>query len=820
MKKKKNKPGKIIVFLFILVLLGQLFFYREALFQKKIVFPSNFLAQFYSPWSTEKFAGWERGIPHKPIGIDQIRLFYPWRSFTNRLLHQGQIPLWDPYIFSGNPHLANFQSAIFYPLNVFHLFLPQLTAWSILVFIQPLLAMVFTYLFLRQLSLAKIAAFFGAFAFGFSGFMIVWGQENAVVAQAALWLPLILFGLEGFFRTKKGWFFLISVLALTCSFLAGFFQISFYLFVFAFLYGLFQIKEEKKKTRLKSSLLLVGMFIFTLSLSAIQLLPSIEAFFESPRPTSSALYLFDTYLLPASHFLNVLVPDIFGNPGVYNFFGRGFYHETLLFIGVIPLFFALLAFLRFRLNHSVRFFGLGALISFFLMIDSPLTQAFYHLPLPLIPTFLPSRILIITTFCLAALSAFGLSFWLEDRSLKIKKSTKIIFLILLGTLVLAMTYGFILWKFNPQILQPLNNLMIRPGIKVDQNSALVMIKNIFLSLFLLGSGLILIRLKKWRRPALAGLILLTLLGQFYFLNKYLSLGYPQFLYPRHPVFSFLKQHSFPPYRFIAFGEPIPGNIATYEQLYSPEGLDPIFSNQYGQLLFAAENDGLITNNIPRIEAKLSDLGNEEGLLDNQRRLRLLSLLGVKYLAYYDDRTSVMTLKKRFPKEVFKQVWHKGDWYVFEYLDVFPRAFLVDKVVVEKDPQKILDSLFNPDFDLKEKVVLEEKPNNFKEGDSQRESFLEIKTYEPQEVVMSAETDHSQLLFFSDNYYPGWQAFLDGFPTKVYRANYAFRSVVVPEGEHLISFVYHPMGYNIGKVISLVSLVAFLTMALIFAFLRK
>lgn len=809
-----------IKILFVLIFLCLLFLYREAIFQEKIVFHSNFLAQFYSPWSTQKFEGWERGIPHKPIGIDQIRFFYPGRSFTNRSIEKGDIPLWNPYIFSGNPHVANFQSAVFYPLNILYLFLPQLTAWSILVFIQPLLAAFFTYLFLRQLSIQKVAAFFGAFAFGFSGFMIVWGQENAVVSQAALWLPLILFGLEGFFKTKRVWYFLVSVLSIACSFLAGYFQISFYLFILALCYALLRISGKGKDNKLKNTIFLVGMFIFAFSLSAIQLFPSIEGFFQSPRPTSSAYYLFDTYLLPVTHALNALAPDIFGNPGVYNFFGRGSYHETVVSIGIIPLLFALLAFSRFKRDLLVRFFGLGALISFFLTINSPLTKAFYRLPLPLIPTFLPSRIFIITTFCLSVLSAFGLSFWLKNHSRKISKSINVIFLALFVILVLAMTYGLVLWKFNPKILQPLHDFMIRPEIKIDERSALAMIRNTVMPLLLLSLGFILIKLRKWRNIALAGIMLLTFLGQFYFLNKYLSLGYPQFLYPRHPVFSFLKQHPFPPYRFVAFGQPILGNISTYEQVYSPEGLDPIFSNRYGQLLFAIENNGLITNNIPRIEARFSNLGNEESLLDDKRRLRLLSLLGVKYLLYHDDRTSVMTLQERFPEKMFKQVWHGGGWYAFEYLDAFPRAFLVNNIFIEKDSQKIVDNIFDPDFDLKESVILEEKPSDFLKRNGSVESFLKIETYEPQKIEMRTETSDSQVLFLSDNYYPGWQAFLDGNATKIYRANYAFRSVIIPEGEHTISFVYNPMAYNVGKTISLISLFVFLMMFLNFSFLKK
>ena len=67
-------------FIILFVIIGLLSIYRQVIFDGKILFPSNFLAQFYSPWRTEKFSGWEVGIPHKPIGDDQIRIFYPERT--------------------------------------------------------------------------------------------------------------------------------------------------------------------------------------------------------------------------------------------------------------------------------------------------------------------------------------------------------------------------------------------------------------------------------------------------------------------------------------------------------------------------------------------------------------------------------------------------------------------------------------------------------------------------------------------------------------------------------------------------------------------
>src|SRR3990167_6453640 len=194
---KKISPSHILLFV---IIIGLLFIYRQVIFEGKIIFPSNFLAQFYSPWRTEKFTGWETGIPHKPIGDDQIRLFYPERTFANEMLTKNTIPLWNPYNFSGTPFLADFQSSIFYPLNILYFFLPQIFAFEILQFIQPIMALFFMYLFLSSFKLKKLAIWIVTISFGFSGFMTIWSQEHVAAGQAALWLPFILFGIEGYLK--------------------------------------------------------------------------------------------------------------------------------------------------------------------------------------------------------------------------------------------------------------------------------------------------------------------------------------------------------------------------------------------------------------------------------------------------------------------------------------------------------------------------------------------------------------------------------------------------------------------------------------------
>src|SRR5262245_46903529 len=59
---------------------------------------------------------------------DILSIFLPLREFGFGQLAQGNVALWNPYMYGGVPHLAGFQSALFYPPNWLHLLLSPAAA--------------------------------------------------------------------------------------------------------------------------------------------------------------------------------------------------------------------------------------------------------------------------------------------------------------------------------------------------------------------------------------------------------------------------------------------------------------------------------------------------------------------------------------------------------------------------------------------------------------------------------------------------------------------------------------------------------------------
>ena len=76
---------------------------------------------------------------------------------------------------------------------------------------------------------------------------------------------------------------------------------------------------------------------------------------------------------------------------------------------------------------------------------------------------------------------------------------------------------------------------------------------------------------------------------------------------------------------------------------------------------------------------------------------------------------------------------------------------------------------------------------------------------PERVEIACDAAGPRLLVLADAFYPGWRAEVDGAPVPVWRANRIFRGVAVPAGAHRVVFVYRPLSFRIGVLLSLLSL---------------
>lgn len=85
------------------------------------------------------------------------------------------------------------------------------------------------------------------------------------------------------------------------------------------------------------------------------------------------------------------------------------------------------------------------------------------------------------------------------------------------------------------------------------------------------------------------------------------------------------------------------------------------------------------------------------------------------------------------------------------------------------------------------------------------SQIRLVSYRPDELKYEYTAKNEQLAVFSEIYYPhGWQAYIDGEEAPHFRANYVLRAMVLPAGEHKVTFKFEPQVIKTGSSIALAS----------------
>ncbi len=109
------------------------------------------------------------------------------------------------------------------------------------------------------------------------------------------------------------------------------------------------------------------------------------------------------------------------------------------------------------------------------------------------------------------------------------------------------------------------------------------------------------------------------------------------------------------------------------------------------------------------------------------------------------------------------------------------------------------------------MILEEEIPDFS-PENQSPGTVEVISYQPNEIKVKTNSESNKILFFSDNFFPGWQALVDGQEKKIYRANYSFRAVPIPTGEHQVILSYKPKPLERGAIVSGLALAGFLLLS--------
>ncbi len=267
------------------------------------------------------------------FGDDIHRSYNFFRQFFVNSITSGEIPWWNPYLFSGEPFIANPSVNFWYPPNWLFLILSLNLAYSWIIVLHIFLAMVGMFWLARHW-FDELPSWIVGLTFGLSGYFMarVYAGHSDIITSAP-YLPIV-FGL--FWRsivrgTPRS--IILAGGALAIQIFAGYIPMA--LFTMEAV-GIMSVVLCLQRRSLKPLQRVFTGVLIGLGLAAIQLIPSQEFFRHSIRTFELPYSWAVAGATRVSHLIQLLDPNYFGSHLSYRGPFPG-YPEFAAYIGKIPL---------------------------------------------------------------------------------------------------------------------------------------------------------------------------------------------------------------------------------------------------------------------------------------------------------------------------------------------------------------------------------------------------------------------------------------------------------------------------------------------------
>ncbi|MFC1521480.1 YfhO family protein [Elusimicrobiota bacterium] len=668
---------------------------------------------------------------------DTLRHFPIWAYFAD-CIQQGIVPLWDPYLESGQPFFIVSPGMVhsWQPWSIILVFLGKLTGTMLLnLYLYNMLIMhlIFTcgcYFLFKHLTSSRIAAFSGFAGIAFSSLHISYLWQFSFVFASFSFPWVMLFSLK-FAKDKAPVYLILTAFSLGMA--AQCYRVLYTVTGFTIFWitmaacrsiklpGLNAIWQYKK-TLLASlfilTLLMLKIAAQALCLDDMLLVQRMDVYKSSCLTPADIILLFAPYYAVSS---NYMIIDLF-------------FSEVVMYLGMIPVFLALIGMVFSR--HEYKRPMLITSLLMFLLALGPNSPAFAFLK------YIPSLLIIRHTadfhiFLLVFMALFScLGVDVIARLDHDKAPDKLIERICRIGFVCVCCCALAITIPN---LPNFHHAGLSDRIRIFSMETLANIANI--AWFALGL-VISIWLLKYRKITAA----LVILGFFaltdLFAFNYLWLDHytqPASNLPQQALVSSLSAHKY----------------------------DAIRSPHVGHKHFM---------NLPALIRRPSAYHLQK-----------------KYGSHFIEPTAFndfMDLENKDIMDIAAGV-SAPKTYLVDHAIVLERD-AIKKRMNEADPRAFRSLVF----------IEEPLPEKFKELTSQRgetgrtNAYIRIGHFDPNRCHMEVFCEKKCFLYYSDGYDKAWQAFVDDKEAHIYRANLAFKALPLDEGKHEIRFVYDPKFYKI------------------------
>jgi hypothetical protein len=772
---------------------------------------------FKPPWAGVRPA--ELKLPSNSELGDAPGQLQPFLRYAkHRLL---DMPLWNPYIVGGRPFEANAQAAIFSPYNVPAYVLPFWTALGWIAVMKFWVAAFGMFLLGRALGMRWGGALVAGIAWAFSLWMVTWVSYP----HMSVWtyLPWMLLLTEKVVRrpsllTGAG---LAGVVAL--QFVAGHPESSAHCLltmVAFFVFRMVQITRAAppadRRVR-RTTLTFVAGGAGGVALAAVALFPFLELLLDSADFYDRQGSAIDVHPIVRTYALSMFLPSYWGLPTATPI--RPFLLDRAFYVGALPLMLAGSALVIRPTALRIATAAWGALWMAVLLSIPPFLQIVTRLPV--FSSGHNSRLAVLVVFPLALLAGFGMDDLLGGGLSQ--RSRRLVLALGAGLLVLPLLYmlqaeGVVLgqlkeaikiaWGFiNPPGVSLADNGG-RQCVPCDSAGDAIRLSALVIWLTLAGAALLLLWLRVSGRirttPFLVAAALLVCIDLFR-----AGVGYNPSIdkdiatQPATPAIKVLERDR--AHRFVSIEEVPQNTIPMDFKLYEARGYDLPIMRRFDRFW--------------RREVSPESSSVSKGLLNipltfrnaTPRALRALRLLGVTEIL------QPPTLP-RLTNPGVRLIYDGPDARVYRLADALPRAWVVGSQTPVDGDQAAFDKVTRPGFDGLGSAVTEKTVAGLPQGTGASAGAAKITAYKPEKVVIRARSSGQGMLVLGDNYFPGWNAKVDGKSVPIERVDYLFRGVRIGPGAHTIEFRYQPLSYKLGWIVSLLSLLGLA--AVVFVGLRR
>ncbi len=744
---------------------------------------------------------------------DSADVFQIFLQYTRARL--PAIPLWNPYIGAGRPLLADAQSAVFSPFSVPSYVLPFWKSLAVAAILKLFVAAFGTYFLARTLRMRFGGALLSGLVFAFGTFFVVWLAWP--LSSVFAFIPWALALTELVIRrpgrlTVAG---LASIIGL--QFLGGHPESSFHLVFVTTVFFVFRalLHRHREQSDLRAlagpTLAFAVAMLAGAGLAALVLAPFLEFVVHSgdlarrthtaashwPRKYLGALFLHDYWGRPTQVSLEPFMQI------------RGWY------AGAGTLMLAATALLVRRSAERIAV-ALFAVFCVCMVIGLPPVFGLVN-SMPGFSGAHNERLLIYFLLSLALLAGWGLD---ELSSLQLPPPSyrhrvlaanagiffvPIVWLVAAGTLNLhELGRGLdVAWGFAHPPLPP-------PGVGAEGTATGAIVRDSSLLMWLPLAGIAfalvarrLLGVGRMPSGAFVALMVALLAADLFRANMGFNPAIRQSTAapPLTGAIRYLQTQR--PNRFIgvstqAISQPLPTDYAMRFGLYDARAYDFPVEKRLDALWRRSIASGSI----------LDFTQPEQYASSTPAALRALDLLSVSDLLV----GPLQAIQLNLQREGLRVAYTGKDAVVYANERALPRVFVVDHQQTVGSDSAALAAVTAAGFDGRGVAVTQTKIPGLPQATAApqpRGGTARLAYYGAERIVIDATVPHRSLVVLTDDFYPGWNATVDGHETTVQRVDYLLRGVSVGPGRHTVELRYQPTSWRIGWIVTVCTLLALL-----------